>query len=80
MLYYISVRRMVVTVSQEQILYPTWPERKIKWTELSNLVLKDSLLTIDFKTDKIIQQMIDEKRTSINETEFNEFCRQQLNK
>jgi hypothetical protein len=40
--------------------------------------MKDGVLTIDFKNNKIIQQSIDEARSSVNEKEFNEFCQKQL--
>jgi hypothetical protein len=39
------------------------------------VILKDGILTIDFRNDKLIQQEISE---SINEPEFNEFCRDSL--
>ena len=55
-------------------------ERKIMWNQLNNVVLKDGLLTLDFKNNKIIQQIIEETAQPVNEKEFNEFCRQQLNK
>lgn len=67
--------------------------RKIKWMELNNCLVKDGLLTIDFKNNKLIQQELDTRKgisrqdqhgpsseTYVsNEQEFNDFCRQQLN-
>lgn len=48
------------------------------WTELDNVILKDNILTIDFKTNKIIQVEIVETARMIDETEFNFFCKEQL--
>lgn len=79
-LHTISIRPLNVIVSEKQILYPSYPAKKIEWASLNNIILKDSLLTIDFKNNKIIQQTTDESKTSINEKDFNEFCRQQLSK
>ena len=49
------------------------------WAEIENAILKDNLLTIDFKTNKIIQVEIIEGAKLIDETEFNLFCTEQLN-
>ena len=45
------------------------------WTEMDNVILKDNLLTVDFKTNKIIQVEISENNKMIDETEFNFFCK-----
>ena len=75
-LYSLSKRKLNVSFS-DRIIYPSVPERIIEWDQLNNVILKDGLLTIDFKNNKIIQQdaiVPDE----INEKEFNEFCIEQL--
>ncbi|MGQ0738707.1 MAG: hypothetical protein ACT4OJ_06570 [Bacteroidota bacterium] len=79
-LFRVSDRELKIIILQESIFYPSFPVKKISWTSLNNCLLKDGLLTIDFRNNKIIQQAIDESKTSVNEKEFNEFCRQQLNK
>ncbi len=50
------------------------------WTEMDNVVLKDNLLTVDFKTNKIIQVEISDSNKAVDETEFNLFCSGQLEK
>ncbi len=79
-LYLISKRPLLVSVIKETITYPSFPKKKLSWPELNNIILKDGLLTIDLKNNSFIQQSIDETKTSINEAEFNDFCREQLNK
>lgn len=74
-LYEITTRELVVTVSPNNIVYPSFPSKKLEWAELANIVLKDSLLTIDFKNNKILQGEIS---TVTDEKEFNDFCRNQL--
>ncbi len=49
------------------------------WAAMSNVVLKDNVLTIDFKTNKIIQVEIVDTAMVVNEFEFNRFCTRQLN-
>ena len=75
-----ALRNLIVRVKPDTVIYPSFPQRQIDWKELSNLILKDGLLTIDFKNNKIIQQYVDQKSLTIDEKEFNDFCRQQLNK
>jgi hypothetical protein len=48
------------------------------WTEMDNVILKDNLLTMDFKTNKIIQVEIAESSRMIDETEFNLFCKERI--
>ena len=48
------------------------------WSEMENVILKDNLLTIDFKTNKIIQVEILETERMVDEAEFNLFCTQQM--
>jgi hypothetical protein len=47
------------------------------WAAMENVILKDNILTIDFKTNKIIQVEIVETARMVDETEFNLFCKQQ---
>ena len=75
-LYSLSKRKLKVSFA-DQIIYPSIPVRIIQWNELNNVILKDGLLTIDFKNNKIIQQLI-KHSNQINEKEFNDFCKEQL--
>src|SRR5688572_20672098 len=77
-LFFLSIRRKLLVVDTEQIVYPSLPKKTFHWSELSNMVLKDGLLTIDLKNNKLIQQMVDEQTTPVNEEEFNRFCLLQL--
>ncbi len=78
MLYLGAKRKLQVSVFKEYIIYPSLPNKKIEWQELNSVILKDGLLTIDFKNNKLIQQVIDENNNT-DEAAFNAFCRQQIN-
>ncbi len=71
-------RNPAVIFSKNHIIYPSLPVKSISWKDLNQLILKDGLLTIDFKSNRLIQQLVDENKTTIDEQEFNDFCRQQL--
>jgi hypothetical protein len=77
-IYNVSRRQLKITVIPDQISYPSFPKRIIQWNRLNNIVLKDGLITIDFKNNKLIQQQVDESSSFINEKEFNDFCKEQL--
>lgn len=77
--YTVSIKRQVVTVKKEGVQHPAlFVQANTKWNELNNIVLKDGLLTIDFKNNKIIQAEITEKDGGVNEQEFNSFCNANL--
>jgi hypothetical protein len=55
--------------------------RKINWEELSNVIIKDQLLTIDFKDKKLIQMETDDEENDeyeVDDNEFNTYCRNRL--
>lgn len=79
LLHMIATKEPSVFVCRSHISYPSFFTKKAAWEKLNNLILKDGILTIDFRNDKMIQQIIDESKTSVNEKEFNDFCREQLN-
>lgn len=87
-----AFKEFVLRFSADGISYPSFFSKKIKWSDLNNCLVKDGLLTIDFKNNKIIQQILQEN-TGINkfvtteptvekfesdEQEFNDFCKRQL--
>ncbi len=76
----ITTRKLDVFFTKNYIQYPSVPLKEIKWDDLNQVILKDGILTIDFKSNKLIQQTINEIKTPVDEKEFNDFCRQQLNK
>ncbi|GAB3417851.1 hypothetical protein [Niabella aquatica] len=78
-LYMISKRKLVITADAAGIVYPSFPEKKIGWDDISHMILKDDILTIDHKNNKIYQHIIEYTgKETVNEAEFNDFCRKQL--
>ena len=56
----------------------SFPKKVYQWKDLSNVILKDNILTLDFMNDHLLQQEISEESQAIDEKEFNDFCKQQL--
>jgi hypothetical protein len=69
-------KKIAIQVDDQYILYSSFPKKTFLWDSLNNVVLKDGMLTIDFKNNTIIQQLIEEK--DIDEAIFNQFCTHQL--
>ena len=55
--------------------------KKYNWSDFNNIVLKDDLLTLDFKNNKLFQkEVLDDDEPDADEDEFNEYCRRRLAK
>ncbi|MBC7534980.1 MAG: hypothetical protein H7258_04735 [Ferruginibacter sp.] len=72
-----TVRKLTVTFSEEGILYPSFPKKLLLWKDISNVLLKDDMLTIDFKNNMLIQALIS-KESPVSESDFNLFCKKYI--
>jgi hypothetical protein len=79
LLYIYATRKFEVIILRDKIIFPSFSKRNIPWTELQNIIMKDGILTIDFKNNSILQNEV-EGDDYFKEKEFNAFCREQLNK
>lgn len=52
--------------------------KEYAWAVMENVVLKDNLLSVDLKNNHLIQLELATESSTTNETEFNQFCLQQL--
>jgi hypothetical protein len=88
----IAILYGVLTLLERQIKFPeeigfnktgitinAFFKKHYEWSFIHNVVLKDGLLTIDYKNNKIFQKELEEETTPVLEKEFNEFCSSQLN-
>jgi hypothetical protein len=60
------------------IVINTFPKKYYSWTLIQNALIKDDLMTIDFKNNKLIQKQINEPVSISITAEFNAFCAQQI--
>lgn len=77
-LYTISRRKLTITVDKEAVTYPSFPKKTIPWAQLNQVLLKDGVLTIDCKSNKLYQHDLPDAENLVNEADFNDFCRNQL--
>jgi hypothetical protein len=60
------------------IVINTFPKKHIPWIAIENAIIKDDVITLDFKNNKLIQKDIKEPVTSQVSAEFNAFCAEQI--
>jgi hypothetical protein len=65
--------------SPDRIVINSLFKKKFGWSAFSNIMLKDGLLTMDFKNNRLIQREVDEEEDGdAEEEEFNDYCREML--
>jgi hypothetical protein len=62
------------------IVINTFPKKHFPWALIQNAIIKDDIITIDFKNNKLIQKDINEPVTATITSEFNTFCAEQIAK
>jgi hypothetical protein len=78
---YQAKRPLELGFSAEGIVINRLFRKKFRWSELSRVMLRDGMLTLDFKNNRIFQrESLEEDDPEAEEEEFNDFCRQQLEK
>lgn len=77
-----AIRPIQIGFSETEIVFDTWIKKKVQWTELNNAMIKDGILTLDYKNNKLFQKETDDDDTNdeydVSEEEFNAFCTVQL--
>ncbi len=74
---YLQTKKNEVIVSSDMItMKGVVATKKIPWQDIDNLILKDGLLSIDLKSNKLFQ--FDIVTNDISEIQFNQFCLKQL--
>lgn len=64
--------------SDTEISFNTIPRKVLQWNEIKNVVIKDGLITIHQKNNKLTQKEIEGYVTADIEREFNDFCRRRI--
>lgn len=64
--------------NSNKVVFNTIIRRKFYWNQFNNIVLKDGILTLDFKNNKLFQKLTIDEEGDADEEEFNEYCRKHL--
>jgi hypothetical protein len=69
-----------IAFDDNEIVINSFPKKRYVWGDLKNVILKDGIITIDCKNNKLIQSEINEEVSKEVEKEFNNYCKKQLEK
>jgi hypothetical protein len=77
---YQTKRPLEIGFDTDRIVINSLIRQRYDWTVFNNIVLKDGLLTLDFKNNRLMQKEIadDDDDDDADEEEFNVWCRDQL--
>src|SRR5258708_629758 len=63
----------------DRVVINTLFKKSFGWEAFNNIILKDGLLTMDFKNNRLLQkEVVDDEEGEAEEDEFNDFCMQNL--
>jgi hypothetical protein len=77
---YQAKRPLEIGFNDDRIVINNIVRRWYDWSAFNNVILKDGLLTLDFKSNRLLQKEIadDDEEDDADEEEFNSFCRGRL--
>lgn len=77
---YQTKRPLEIGFDRDRIVMNTFIKRRFDWTLFNNVILKDGLLTLDFKDNRLLQREVadDQDEDDADEEEFNAYCRERL--
>ena len=67
-----------IGVTKDRIVFNSLIKRKFTWEDFNNIMLKDGMLTLDFKNNRLFQKETIDEDGDVEEYEFNEYCRKHL--
>lgn len=75
----VKQKKATILVTQQGIhIVKVFSTLLLSWEKLENVILKDNILTIDCRSNKLIQIEITTESETIDEKLFNRFCGEQL--
>lgn len=69
-----------IAFDNDEIIINSFPKKRYTWDAFQNIVLKDGLLTLDYKNNTLFQKQIESSVEKELEDAFNLFCQERLNK
>lgn len=78
LLEYQAKRAPEIGFASDHIVFNGLIKKKCNWSAIHNIILKDGLITIDFKNNRLLQKELESGDNEASEQEFNEWCRRML--
>ena len=73
-------RPLEIGFDQDHVVINTLIKRHFDWSAFNNIILRDGLLTMNFKDDRLLQKEVadDEEEDDVEEEEFNAYCQSRI--
>ena len=71
---FVSSRKLALHFFEDRIEMTTFPKKILYWKEMNQVILKDAILTLDFKNNHFIQGEVAVESLYVSEATFNQFC------
>ncbi len=75
-LFYVSLQKIKFVFDADALYKLNFPRTAYQWDQFTNVMIKDRILTLDLKNNKLMQLEIEQE--GFDELAFNNFARQQL--
>jgi len=77
---YQTKRPLEIGFDNDRVVINSLIRRRYDWSAFSNIILRDGLLTMDFKDNRLFQKEVvdEEDEDDADEDEFNDYCRARL--
>jgi hypothetical protein len=78
-LYHLSLQKLQFIFAADFVKKVNFPPTEFQWSRFTNVMLRDNILTLDFRNNKLLQLEIEDEK-KIDEKVFNEFAKERMNK
>lgn len=73
---YFTTKKSIIFINNEAITYPAITNKKYSWAQVSNVLYKDDILTIDLKNNTLYQIKLEQPLANQQAIDtFNTFCK-----
>ena len=75
---FFALRKQVIIINERGVAYPSFPAKFFTWDVVTQVLLKDDMLTIDLQNNQLYQFLLPQTTLgNIHVNAFNTFCRLQ---
>ena len=78
-LYHLSLQKLQFIFADDFVKKVNFPPKEFLWSKFTNVMLRDNILTLDFRNNKLLQLEIEDGK-KIDERMFNKFAKECMNK
>jgi hypothetical protein len=71
-------KNLEIGFADDRIVFNSFPRKQYDWKDFSNIVLRDNLLTLDFRNNKLFQRETIDEEGDAGEEEFNNYCEERI--